>query len=165
MQIFIQSFFWCLPQVSCDTCHWCDQTTNCNKSESLFVVPLPSHKLSFKMMDRNDLCVDIGAYPFVYMNPQLYSSLKHKHTNLSICCGAGALCVSIISQLSPVIHMLTSSSLKATNTKSQSKQKNVFRTTIVLLKLNCRYFKFCSFIVVLNSPRNKRPYPTVKGFS
>lgn len=127
----------------------------------VFVVPLPSqHKLPFKMMDRNDLCVDIGAYPFVYMKPQVYSSLKHKHTNLSICCGAGALCVSIISQLSPVIHMLTSSSLKATNTNSQS--KNVFRATIVLLKLNCRYFKFCSFIVVLNSSRNKRPYQTVK---
>lgn len=34
-------------------------------------------------------------------------------SHLSICWGAGALCVSITSQLRPVIHMLTSSSLNA----------------------------------------------------
>jgi len=53
-----------------------------------------------------------------------------RRAHLSICCGAGALWVSTISQLRPVIHMLTSSSLKAA--KSQTKREKRFLTVIIV---------------------------------
>ncbi len=58
----------------------------------------------------------------VFHHRHEYTTALHIDTHLSICCGAGALWVSIISQFRPVIHMLTSSSLKAAKTQRKMPQ-------------------------------------------